>query len=230
MKTAIVLVTSPRDGVSYLAATLDDLGALPEGVEGIVLSDGPLPRWERGPSSAEQWVFVQADGPSGSRRAFWRAFEVARELGADRTLFLEDDVTCAAGALELMTSTEVPSDVAFVSFFNGRDEVKAASPRPYICRVPLLGRDGRGFWGSCAMLVPRETIDFLLGFDPMLVETPFALEPDGCADMVIAWLLCRSRWHHYGLRLPCLVAHVGDVSTPSEGRNPRGRRRGSNFM
>lgn len=227
MKTAIVVVTSPRQGVSYLAPTLEDLGELPDGVEGIVLSDGPFPS---GLDRSSRWVFVEAEGPSGSRRAFWRAFEVARELGADRTLFLEDDVTCARGALGVMAATEVPDDLAFVSFFNGRAEEKAETPRPYLHRVPLLGRDGRGFWGSCAILVPRETLDFLVGFDPMLVETPFPLEPDGCADMVIAWLLCRSRWHFYGLRIPCLVAHVGDVSTPSEGRNPRGRRRGSNFM
>lgn len=230
MKTAIVVVTSPRPGASYLAATLEDLGELPDGVEGIVLSDGQLPEGTSREGSGSHWVFVEAEGPSGSRRAFWRAFEVARELGADRTLFLEDDVTCAAGALELMTSTEVPEDLAFVSFFNGRDEVKAVTPRPYLHRVPMLGRDGRGFWGSCAMLIPRATIEFLVGFDPMLVETPFPLEPDGCADMVIAWLLCRSQWRFYGLRIPCLVAHVGDVSTPSEGRTNRGRRRGSNFM
>lgn len=226
------MATSPRrDKISYLSETLSKLDS--EGAnewgEKVVLSDGPLTNCD--------WPHIARPGPSGTRIAFWRLLSHAHASGAERVLFLEDDVLPCRNALRFIRTFEIPNDLAFVSFFEMKEELKPTSGG--LTRIPCYGLQAdsihteglpfrqftRFYCGNQCLLMPRRTIDHLVKcdpFDPQLPADPY-MYSSYSSDGVMGWHLSRSCWPAYGAMYPCLVEHIGEVSTWTE-ENLDGRR------
>jgi hypothetical protein len=231
----IIVATCPRrDNVSYLADTLlklDHEGAN-EWDAKIVLSDGPLTNCD--------WPYVVNEGPSGTRIAFWRLLAHARAVGAERVLLLEDDVLPCRNALRFIRQFQIPNDFSFVSFFEMKEDL---NPRPgELTHIPCHGlqppwepgaipnRDAfrqatRFYCGNQCLLMPRNTVDYLVNCDPFDPELPQDPHMHGgySSDGVMGWHLSRSPWPLYGAMYPCLVEHIGEVSTWTQ-ENLDGRR------
>jgi hypothetical protein len=230
--TFLAVITAPRPGVGYVRQTCRQINATlttpHSGVLKNLFSDGPIgPDWRElgGPG----WnVYDEPDqAPRGPRWNIWRVFRAIEDY--DRLLLFEDDISIAAAGVDRMLAVDVPEDLAFVTFYDGRALAEGTPAGLYRHNVAMV--EGPGFWGSLAMLFPRRTVRYLAerSYDVDGELPPHwrrHTRPRGSADLVMAWLLNRSPWPEYGIHVPSLVDHAGDVSTPLEGG--RGGRRGRN--
>lgn len=219
-------MTSPRR-TSYLSETLAGLDR--EGADvfdaKLVASDGPLENKD------VTWPTSVFEGPSGTRKAFWRVFRLAVDRNVDRLVIVEDDVMPCRNAMHYIRKFEVPEDLAFVSFFEMKELTPTAAPGLYSLGLFEVGpKDGmrkqtRLYCGNQCLLLPRRTLDYLVTCDPFDSGLPKDrwLLPDFSSDSVMGWHLDHSPWPRYGAHVPCLVEHIGAISTYRDGRTLEGR-------
>lgn len=211
----IVVVTCPTLRPQYLAATLaalDEAGATK--CRRLVVSDGPM-------TVDCQWpCVVKPDGPSGTRHGMWFAFREALKTDATRILYCEDDLIVSAGAVDKILSHEIPDDAAMLNFFDQKPEVR--SNREGWHRVPAMGRNGRGLWGTLCVLYPRRTVGYLAARDPDEYDHPWR-KGKNAGDCIVSWALERSPWPEYLMQVPSLVDHAGDQSSTGHARVRRAR-------
>ena len=150
--------------------------------------------------------------------------------GGGHVLFLEDDVVVDAEAPDVISSAELPPDVAVLSFCDMREVPEYAPPGLY--RRSPLGSDGRGWWGNQALLIHRDSVAMLMRedwFGPRIeasrgIRAHIATyEDDGrnCSDIRLSLLI----YYHggdrsdYAVHVPSLFKHVGHVSACFPGRS-----------
>jgi hypothetical protein len=199
----LAVLTSLRVGADYLPSTIRGLertGALEFPGDRVIYSDGPV-----GHASFVGWKIVILGasrlGPSLAGRA-------VLEHASDRPwmLFFEDDLDIAATAVATMANAEVPEGAAFLSFYDPRELPEGKAPGVY--SAPILGSDGRGFWGSLALRFPGYTLRWL-GAAP---RDEWAARPHA-GDVAMSRVLLASPWPRYAIHVPSLVDHVGTVSS-----------------
>lgn len=205
----IAVLTCPR-GKSYLPDTLASLDRA--GADSVsekhVVADGVMDSdiiCSRG--NFRPWGVRQlGSGPSGNLNAVLETFKFALRSGADRLLYFEDDIVACTNAIPRMLEVDVPDDCAWTSFFDMK-EIPYGMP-PGIYAVSTMGKDGRGFWGAQAMMIPARTMRFA-------VENQSALRAYGnkhCGDCLLGYELLRQQKSSYAVHVPNLVEHVGAVS------------------
>jgi hypothetical protein len=202
MRDALIAVTTTaRPGVDYLPATIASLeanGAL-EARYRFIHSDGPLEGRER----FGNWNVTFTENIVGSRRSFWNTIQLANNLGVE-LLGFEDDIAVCKNAVTKMLALEVPSELAWVSFFDNMVE-EAQGPGIKICS---LGE--RLFWGVQAVKIPKWSFPDLLKDGVDLSKIPEGYL--GGRDYAMQKHMYDSNWPMYGSFFPNLVQHVGDVS------------------
>jgi hypothetical protein len=224
-RSLLVVATTPRPGASYLDATLAALDQA--GADGAtmkrVLSDGPL-------TGACPWPARAYPGPSGSRAAFRRALELALEEAADLLVWCEDDVKTTRNALRRILGLGVPDTVAYLTYIDTRECATGTSAGLWSC--PVTGTDGRGFFCTQCLAIPRRTLEFLGGVDLFAVKVKakgrWQATPNNI-DSVLSVVLERSPWPRFGIHIPCLVEHVGATSAAHPGETLHALRRATNF-
>ena len=215
-EVVVVVLTTPR-GKTYLQDTIASLNAggardVGFGRDALrVLHDG-LPAGHTLlpiPPDSEGWSHeLLSEVPSGNLRAFMRVFELFLEHDehASHLLFFEDDIVVCKNALATMLQIGVPADCAFTSFFDMKEAHPLLSAGLY--RVSTMGQDGRGYWGSQALLWPRRSIEFLVSRKDKILASGNLHS----SDCLFGAHLLYSPWIQYALCVPNLVEHVGDVS------------------
>lgn len=221
-ETLLCVMTCRRpQGVSYLARTVSLLDAAGADLcrHRLVISDGPAPE-------ECTWSIVEHAGPKGTRTNMWRAFDLAYAAGVERLIYIEDDALPCQGAIARILSLEVPADLAFLSFYDG-SMISAGAPDG-IHRVTTRGPDGTGFWGALAMYMPRRTIEYCLRHDPGGFAPHWGQIRMG-SDSSLGLHLAAGPWPSYGIHVPTLFDHVGDVSAAHPGDTLREHRVARNF-
>jgi hypothetical protein len=205
----VVLTTARPGGADYLAETLDALDR--EGADDrakYVVSDGPLPggRWRYSHLDGAGWGVSASFVVRGSRNGHWRALYLAAALDADRLLFFEDDARPVRNAVRYLLDLQVPEGVGMVSCCDIREVAEGAEPGIYV--RPAMGTRRKGFQTSVALVVPGRTVRDLVRRDPLAY---LADRPD-TADMALGAALEASAIPYYGVLVPGLFRHAGDVS------------------
>lgn len=212
MKDLLTVLTCPR-GKNYLPDTLASLdrgGA--RSIDRFVLVDGRAQGFSRPGWSVDTVNHT----PQGSLHALFATLRWARNHDVDRLLYFEDDVVVCKNAIPRMLAVGVPENLAFVSFFDMKEMSYAAPPGMY--EMSPMGNDGRGFWGMQSVLLPRRTIEFILRNEDRIRR--FGNKQSG--ETLFGYELLKDG-QKYGVHVPNLVEHVGDVSaiwswTPSVNR------------
>lgn len=209
--TTIVVLTSPRSK-SYLLDTLASLnraGAATVRARFVAI-DGTLPIGTLAAITALNWrTLPLSDTPAGNLAAFFRVLEYGTtHFTNDQLLFFEDDVVLCKNAIARMLETGVPDACAFTSFFDMKEMDTARFLDQGLYRVSAMGVDGRGYWGSQALLWPRRTMAWLCDRKAAI----FKGESKHSSDCIFGSHLLYSPWPEYALHVPNLVEHVGDVS------------------
>lgn len=225
MKTLIVVGTCPRGEFYYLGDTVDGLIETGAGEADfvIVVSDGPIDAAARS-SLPNKWGYeINVEGGRGSQHVFWQALALAVEEDAERLLWFEDDLAFCRNAVRRMLASEVPEDLALISFF---DMATCAANAPDgLYTAPVLGTTGQGFRGSQALLLPRRTIEYLYNHERAVVGGTEKNGLDRAIGQTLAAAPAELKLGRYGIHLPCLVEHVGGVSAAHPGETldrPRG--------
>lgn len=213
---AIVLTTAER--LEYLYQTcrsLEDAGA-DDRLRRIVLYQGiaaalPVPR---------SWEVYQTSGRlEGACSATLGALAIADLSQAPFLLLFEDDLVAEGRAVDLMIKTEVPADLAFLSFFDSRWLDRSDGRLNQILELrPNEG--GPVHYGNLALKFPRPTLERF----PELLETFEPTSPNEM-DLQLPLLFANYLQGRYGLYCPSLVQHVGARSgiTPRETLEGYGR-------
>jgi hypothetical protein len=162
----------------------------------IVSSDGVGPN---GHFQYDNW-FVAMNPREGSRKNFWRLCKAASEVNAERLIFLEDDVTVVPGAIQTMSEMVIPGACAFVTCF---DATTMEDPSPdglYERLIPGV------FQHSQALVIPGASLRVLARHEPTRY---MYMGPDNWLSEVFAG-------QGYGIHVPSLVDHVGQISVAHE--------------
>jgi hypothetical protein len=139
----------------------------------------------------------------------WKAIrKAAAEF--ERLLFFEDDVRPCPGAVTRMLAQEIPKEAAFVSFFDLGAIFHAAG----LTQLPLglYQLPIENFSSNCALLFPKRSLKWLAERQPP--ELPWCTA--NSSDTALNDIFRANRgspWNVYGLHVPSLVQHVGDVSS-----------------
>jgi hypothetical protein len=122
--TTLAIMTCP--GRDYLRGTLRALEGQPWSGRKLLWSDGPCELRPHG------WEVVERDrrGPPNS----WPFLDLLRAVQGGDLLLLQDDVTASPGALAYIERMGVPSDCAFVSWFDPISK-RAAIGLPFTLRL-----------------------------------------------------------------------------------------------
>lgn len=224
------VVTAPRPrGVDYLSNTIAALDAAGANLcdEKWIVSDGisldAAGGWYAG------WQRHFNAQRTGARLAMWRVFMLAKERDADWLIYCEDDLNTAPRAIDTIIDNTHESwhlrneAVAFLSYYDGRIIEEGAPSGVY--PTPCMTSETEYFCGALCMLIPRRTIDYLCSVDPL--DCPPFQGSFHSGDCVMGYHLSRSPWPNYGIVIPTLVDHRGDVSAVGEGR--KALIRGRNF-
>lgn len=210
MSGDLIVVATCERPASYVhrtAAALLAAGA-DECAHQLVLSDG----WDLEPPPGWDWEVRYPR--AGIRVMLWWAFAHALELGADRLIFCEDDITPTRNAVRYLRRVEIPDSVAFVDAHDMKE--LRAETRPGLHLVPAAGLDKAGYWGNQCMMFPWRTMVYLSARSPLeelshLRNRPAAGagELHHGADMVLGRLVEASPWPHWAVLLPRLFRHDG---------------------
>jgi len=202
---AISVLTCPQRP-QYLSDTMDALefaGARACDMR-LLMHDGPMAPVRKG------WCSFEHTRPQGALAAMWWVLGVAELLGVDRLIYCEDDIMPSVGAVARIMATPILPDQALVSFFDAKEFPGAKrfmEGAAGVLEVPLMGQDGKGLFGACCLLLPRQTIKWALRVRPGAPGMPEH------ADQALSWALRDSPWPVRGVSIPSLVEHVGDVSS-----------------
>jgi hypothetical protein len=197
-------------------------------IKGSIPNTSPF--GEGGPSFERAfpgWYVQHNKQITGSRLAMMRAFQVAHENHADHLIYCEDDLNVAAGAINRVIA-DIPDigDLGFLTYYDGRRLNEGVEHGIHRRNCKESDSPVDYFAGSLCMLFPKPVIEYLVTCDPL--HAPIF---DGWgyygSDAVIGYFLDKSgRWPQYGIRVPTLVDHVGDVSSIIPSNRPI---RGKNF-
>jgi len=209
----VVVSTCPRPrGANYLAGTLERLDAAgAHGLDRMVLSDGPL-------EGACDWPNIErVPARRSTRENLWQAFRLALEVQAERLLYFEDDLWPCRNAVARMVAVPVPEGTALVSYHDKRWR-SLGRTAVGVHVVPAPDVDGKGFWGSQALSIPRRALEYLATRDPYAIRT--ANTARNC-DRVLEDYVAVSPWPRIAYHAPSLIRHVGEVSVAHPDRtNP----------
>jgi len=201
----IVVMTSPRPGVSYLNETLESLDSEGAGrhPNKIVVSDGPL-------DESCSWQKVVTDGPSGTKKALWKVFRMAVSFprASEHLILFEDDVIPCRNAVTRVLATSVPPGAPFVSFFDYR-----SLDEPAKNGIHFLNREstkGGRYWGFPAIKFPMDVVEFLARTD---MESFLPGNKDASDTVVDDILKTLSPWKDVAIHCPSLFEHGGEVSS-----------------
>ncbi len=206
----VLSVLTCRRRVSYLDATIASLekaGATEDRVLRMICSDGPIDKFTH-----NGWRYLYALEPVGNLRKFFDVLEFARAYSADRLFYFEDDVVLCKNAIARMQSVGVPEHLAFVSYFDMKEVKPHQSRTPALLNVPVMGLDGQGFWGLQAVVFPKRTMDYLLANRAQILDEAGGEARRHQSDYFMGQALLRSPWPTYGVHVPNLVQHVGELS------------------
>lgn len=216
---AIGVLTCPRRaGADYLIATLTRVDA--EGGAALpsraVYVDGD-PAFvadveaRLAAASLTDWRVVSVGGRVYGLRAFRAALAHAAGAGRD-LIMLEDDLELAPGAIATMAATPVPPGAGMLSFFDMK-EFPPGAPAGIHTIHPRAR--GLGFWGCQALRFDADMLAWLAVQDWRAAS--LARGPDGYGqDLVLGDLIAAHPTRNLvAFRLPCLVEHVGAVSSYS---------------
>ncbi len=201
----VVVLTCPRS-TDYLSDTLISLergGVCEVSAPRVLVVDGDR---SLGPTHGDWLVHSLGDLPQGNLRAFLGVFELAQERDVDRLLFFEDDIVVCKNAVPKMLNVQVPDDCAFVSFFDMKELPYGTADGMY--KVSTMGADGRGYWGSQAILWPRRTIDYMVAHKHEILQG----QNKHSSDCLFGYQLLGSPWPRYAIHVPNLVEHTGIIS------------------
>lgn len=223
MKNLLVVRTTYRpNGALYLDETLTRLDA-----EGASEADSKLVFCDGAPNEPiKLWRYAVSPFQEGTRRSLWKIFQIALDDKVDQALLFEDDVWPARNAVRLMTGLAVPSDLAFLSFFDSYECPQGAPYGVYPKRTS--GSDGWGFRYSQCVLIPNRTMRFLVDHFPEPRDIAIRVWSSETgeswrkgdknrADNAIGYALAKSPWPQYGVFVPSLVRHIGFESAAAPG-------------
>jgi hypothetical protein len=128
-------------------------------------------------------------------------------VGAERLLYFEDDVHPCRNAVARMAELEIPAAAAFVTFHEKKQILARRAPGLHL--VPAPDADGRGFWGLQAVAIPRRTLEYFAGLDPMSIRTA---NTSRNGDRVVEDFVAVSPWPRIAYHSPSLVRHTGEIS------------------
>lgn len=216
MSVLVAVSTAVRPGADYLPQTLAALDAAgAAGQDRVVFTDGPLRAGFDCP-----WPVHVRPFAGCSRANLWAALRLAAGTGAERLLFFEDDVAPCPAAVTTMATTPVQDDLLLISFFDRRELAEGAP-------AGVHRRTGaHGFWSTVAVVFPLRSCSFLAARDPADVL------PRGhrhLADHAVGRLMDSSPWPVYGIHVPCLVRHIGEISLVHGGRRRLEARQTRNY-
>ncbi len=224
MISLVAVLTYPSKRDRFIDKTLADLdreGAA--GVRKMVFCDGPAVRPDGRPFECP-WPITVFPKQSGTCAALWQVFRETLKTDAEQLLFFEDDVYPAVDAVTKALAEPVPDDCAFVSFFTYREVQKRAPDGRY--KIPVHGTDGRGLWGSQALLLPRRALEFVTQKEPREWGDPFRGRPNH-GDSMLSWVMWKfSKWPYHLQVHPSLFEHEGagaEASSLKQGHSPAGR-------
>lgn len=205
----IVVLTSPRDGASYLEQTLRQVEDQAPNEQKLLISHRIAAPVRDG------WQALHVEHGHGNRKPFFIGLAIAAEFGD--VIWLEDDIRLCKNALTYMSGFVVPAGLGWVQFFTP---------------VPL--RSGVGFGlhvGSPGSSRFLQAVKFSQAAAQAVCRSfrrRFDHEPDGSADQALA-----SISKHLGMRwaahAPDLAEHVGDVSAFGDGRRLTWFRKATDF-
>lgn len=197
----IAVLTHPRPGASYLAATLASTDESAQGRR-VVVSDSLAPLGIELPDHWRLDAFERRPTATPDNRwTLWHAFNLAYQAGED-LVAVEDDVRWCRNGARAAELLAVPHDVAWVGLF----DIGSTWEMPHGLWV---SRRAAGFVYAQAIKFPRRTVALMRHL--------------GCRDVersgsdnqlaVIGGMLGLS----YALHVPSLVQHVGAVSAVGNG-------------
>lgn len=204
----IAVVTAPREGVSYLEATLESIDSSARDANRIVFLDGDgdvaLPsswRLERAPKPANH--------PRQNKWTAWAAITRAAAMNED-LLFFEDDIKLCKNGSAHAESVRVPADVALVTFY---------APFGDLTMQPGIWRGPMGQFGYAqALKFPARTCVELHRARQEMADGRF-----GTTDGMLREMGRRRSWH-YGVHYPGIVQHRGATSLVGPGGKLVGHR------
>ncbi len=212
-KSVLISVLTTERAKSYLTTTLESLernGAYE--VSRAVFSDGPCgyrrPDWDVVELSSER---------RGTRQSAWSIFRAALDRGVERLIYCEDDIVLCRNAISYLAKMALPEGQAFVTCLDHRDWLMRLQTGIHAASFG----DGR-LLGSQLLVFSRKTLEYLVSLDPMAVINSHPWYKDGrhSVDMVIGKILRDGPWKSYGIHVPALGQHLGDVSAAHPDRNP----------
>ena len=198
----IAVLTHPRPGASYLAATLasTDASASAEGRR-VVVSDSLAPVGDL----PKGWTLEAFERPPtatpDNRWTLWRAASLACEAGED-LIAVEDDVRWCRNGARCAEILQVPHDVAWVSLF----DIGSTWEMPHGLWV---SRRPEGFIYAQAIKFPLRTCGLLRHMGCATFDRPGS-------DNQLA-ILGDMLGLSYAIMVPSLVQHVGAVSAVGNG-------------
>ena len=204
----LVVQTAPREP-SSLGDTIASLargGAAKWPGPRFISSDGSLTDSKTAVHLG--WPLVESPSLTGSAKAFVRTLRVTLNTWPDveYLTFIEDDVSCCENTLPYVTRTEVPADVALLSWFTFDYDFSSPchpriGPHPAAARSPVLAtRSSRFFILTQAITLPRRTIDRILSCPAASRHWP----KTHAHDELISWAVGDSL---YAVHFPILFQH-----------------------
>jgi hypothetical protein len=208
----IVLVTTcQRPGSSYVETLLASIDASGWRGRRLLVADGPY-------ATSSGWQVAESPTRLGQMRTYWRALrlgiEEARRFGTDRITIFEDDVEICNNALSYMERARFPDSLDFMTWFDGH--VVPPGSQQGVYPVPA-----QYFFCLQGVTWRRSTAERLLAA-PQAQSWP---EPHR-GDILIARILAGRT---YGVHVPNLVQHRGDVSLCNPGQGLVGVRTAANY-
>lgn len=191
---------------SYLRETLESIDANGgKNVTRLLLHDSTV----KTDGLSHEWTPVHLPGgPHGTRTMMWRALKAAYDVGADRLIYAEDDITLCKNGIEYLTEMKIYPKHGLITAFDPRHLPAGADQG-------LYEHDMRQFWCSQLIVFPSWSIQHLLRYDPHAFKGPqwAADNPKNSADSVAGHMLAESLYDLFGILIPCLAQHRGAVST-----------------
>jgi hypothetical protein len=197
----IIVQTTRREGVSYLADTLRSLNYVGSRRK-IILSDGPLAEDFARP---DDWAVVELPW-RGARAAGWSCMDLALSLQAVDLLLMQDDVIACDGGGSTMDRAPVPDNCIATTFYScqslpGLQPKALGDPR-----LIVIGASGT----AQALKLPRRSLEYLCARNfhvaPNLQDEPHLFD-----DALFSFGR-QSPWPHVAHLVPNVVRHVGAVS------------------
>lgn len=198
----IVVRSSPRRGAQYLDKTIEqiDVNGGRDWPHKFIVSDGTI-------NTRSKWPVMAYQGPSGCQKSFFRIIDAFAKCPGHEYVTYEDDVDSCQNATSRILTSKVPVDCAYVSFCDVKEYIKIGH-NPGLYRVPANGLQNNGFWGNQCVLLPPRTITYLAN-----AGNPAKFWPKSNGDVALGRMIASSPWPRYGLHVPSLVKHIGEIST-----------------